>query len=176
MALAAPAEAERKRKGLVVNDGLRELEGDAFAALCLHEAAHAAVALALGIDVDEVSVAGTLRVDAATENLYGITAGSDVAAGGTRIPDEFLESHPLEVLAAMAAPSCVSTGIEAIDRYGDLEAGWASEQASARSVDPDAVLALARMTAEEERGAIHKLARALERDGVWRPDDAAGPA
>jgi hypothetical protein len=150
----------------------RDLWGDqAFAALCLHEATHAAVALALGVTVEEASVAGTLRVDAATASLYGITAG-DVPAGGTRIPDECLETNPREVLAAMAAPSCIATGVEAIDQYGALEAQWAIARAEERGLDPIGVLHLARTTAYAQRKAIAEIALALERDGDWHPSDA----
>jgi hypothetical protein len=172
----AVTQAAARCEGLVVSEGHQRLEGEAFAALCLHEAAHAAVALALGVEVEEVGVAGTLRVDAATESLYGLTAGSDVAAGGTRIPDEFLDTHPLEVLAAMAAPSSISTGVETIDHYGALEAEWALVQADARGLDPTAVLELAQITIEKQRDAIRELAATLERDGVWHPRDAARPA
>ena len=150
--------------------------GDAFAALCLHEAAHASVALALGVEVEEVSVARTLLVDAATESLYGITAGSHIPAGGTRILDEFLETHPREILAAMAAPSSIATGVETIDDYDAREAEWALSQADERSLDRADVLELARATATEQRDKIRELAPVLRRQGVWRPGDATEPA
>ncbi len=159
-----------------MSDSHPVLKGEAFAALCLHEATHAAVALALGVHVEEVSVAGTLRVDAATESLYGVLSDTDIPAGGTRIPDQFLETHTREVLAAMAAPACISTGVDAIDHYGALEAEWALDQAAVRGVDPDAVLELAQTTTEAQSDAIYELARSLERDGVWRPGNTARPA
>ena len=67
----------------VTNRIIDTLPPDSFQAICLHEAAHAAVALALGLTVDEVCVTGTMRLDGATEQLYGLPGGSR-ACGGRR--------------------------------------------------------------------------------------------
>ena len=147
------------------------LPQDSFQALCLHEAAHAAVALALGLTVEEVRVTGTLRLDEATERLYGLPGGSELPAGGTRIPDEFLETHPRELLAAMAAPSYISTGVAWVDRYAAAEAASASAAARERGVDPAEVAELAAATARAEEATIRNLAALLERDGVWSPGE-----
>src|SRR5262245_50365571 len=105
------------------------LPADSFEALCLHEATHAAVALALGLNVEEVGVTDEMVLDEATERLYGLAAGAEHAAAGTRIPDEYLETHPCELLAAMAAPSFLPTGLAWIDRYAEREAEGAYQAA-----------------------------------------------
>ena len=64
----------------------------------------------------------------------------------------------------MAAPSSISTGVDAIDHYSALEAEWALDQAAARGVDPAAVLDVAQSTAEAQSDAIHELARTLQRE------------
>ena len=51
------------------------------------------------------------------------------SAAGARIPDGFLETHPRELLAAMAAPSYIPTGVASIDRYAAAEADTASAAA-----------------------------------------------
>ena len=51
-------------------------------------AAVARAVRSLGVTVEEVCVTGTMRVDDATVELYGLPGGSgtDLAAAGTRIP------------------------------------------------------------------------------------------
>jgi len=140
-------------------------------AVCLHEATHAVVALALGLTVEEVRVAGALRLDEATEQLYGLAAGTELGAAGTRIPDEFLETHPRELLAAMAAPSYLPTGVESIDRYADAEAATASASAHERGIDPAEVAELSATTVRAQAARIRDIAAVLARDGLWRPGD-----
>ena len=144
---------------------------DSFQALCLHEATHAAVALALGLTVEEVRVTGTLSLDEVTEQLYGLPGGSELPAAGTRIPDEFLETHPRELLAAMAAPSYMPTGVASIDRYAAAEAASASAAARERGVDPAEVAELSAATVAAQEARIRDLAAVLEREGVWSPGE-----
>jgi len=149
------------------------LEPNPSRALCLHEATHAAVALALGLEVEEVRVVGTMDADELTANLYGIPVGTEIPAAGTRIPDEYLETHPLELLASMMAPSCRPTGDVAIDKYGADEKEWAFERAGERGVDTEAIERLARATVEAEEARIVEIAAILERDGFWLPERPA---
>jgi hypothetical protein len=144
---------------------------ESFQALCLHEAAHAAVALALGLTVEEVRVTGTMRLDEATEQLYGLPAGIELPAAGTRIPDEFLETHPRELLAAMAAPSYMPTGVTSIDRYAAAEAASASAAARERGVDPAEVAELSAATVGAQDARIRDLAAVLARQGGWTQSD-----
>ena len=139
-------------------------------ALCLHEATHAAVALALGPEVEEVRVVGTMYADELTASLYGIPVGTEIPATGTRIPDAYLETHPLELLAAMMAPSCRPTGDEAIDEYGAAEREWAVGQSRERGVDTEIVEGLTRATVKAQEARIVEIAAILERDGVWLPE------
>ncbi|MEI7761587.1 MAG: sce7726 family protein, partial [Thermoleophilia bacterium] len=145
------------------------LEPSAPSALCLHEATHAAVALALGLEVEEVRVVGTMHADELTAGLYGIPVGTEIPAAGTRIPDEYLETHPLELLASMMAPSCRPTGDEAIDEYGAHEKEWAIARAGERGVDTEEVERLARATVTAQEARIVEIAAVLGRDGVWLP-------
>jgi hypothetical protein len=140
-----------------------------FQALCLHEAAHAAVALALGLTVEEVRVTGELNLDDVTEQLYGVEVGAGVPAAGTRIPDEFLDTHPRELLAAMAAPSYMPTGVASIDRYAVAEANGAAAAARERGVDPAEVAELSAATVAAQAARIRRLAEVLKRQGVWSP-------
>jgi hypothetical protein len=144
---------------------------DSFRALRLHEATHAAVALALGLTVEEVRVTGALSLDEATERLYGLEVGAAVPAAGTRIPDEFLETHPRELLAAMAAPSFMPTGVVPIDRYAEAEAAGAAAAARERGVDPAEVIELSAATVAAQVVRIRDLAEVLEREGGWSPGD-----
>ena len=75
-----------------------------------------------GLVVEEVCGTGAMSPDEATERLYGLPAGIELPAAGTRIPDRFLETHPVELLAAMAAPSYLPTGVTWIDDYAAAEA------------------------------------------------------
>ena len=142
---------------------------DLFQALCLHEAAHAAVALALGLTVEEVRVTGELSLDEATEQLYGLRVGTGVPAAGTRIPDEFLETHPRELLAAMAAPSYMSTGVVSIDRYAEAEAASASAAARERGVDPAEVAELSAATVGAQAARIRRPRRGSRAPGRLEP-------
>jgi hypothetical protein len=144
---------------------------ESFQALCLHEAAHAVVALALGLTVEEVCVTGAMRLDEATEQLYGLPVGTELPAAGTGIPDEFLETHPRELLAAMAAPSYMRTGVVSIDRYAAAEAATASAAARERGVDPAEVAELSAAAVAAQEARIRDLAAILARQGVWRPGD-----
>jgi hypothetical protein len=144
---------------------------ESFQALCLHEAAHAVVALALGLTVEEVCVTGAMRLDEATEQLYGLPVGTELPAAGTGIPDEFLETHPRELLAAMAAPSYMRTGVVSIDRYAAAEAAGASAAARERGVDPAEVAELSAAAVAAQEARIRDLAAILARQGVWRPGD-----
>ena len=144
---------------------------DSFEALCLHEAAHAVVALALGLTVEEVCVTGAMRLDEATEQLYGLPVGTELPAAGTRIPDEFLKTHPRELLAAMAAPSYMPTGVASIDRYAAAEADRASAAAHEQGVDPAEVAQLSAVTVGGQETTIRDLAEVLAREGVWSPGD-----
>ena len=155
----------------VTNRIIDTLPPDSFQALCLHEAAHAAVALALGLTVDEVCVTGTMRLDGATEQLYGLPGGAELAAAGVRIPDEFLETHPRELLAAMAAPSYMPTGVASVDRYAEAEAASASAAARERGVDPADVAELSATTVAAQETRIRELALILARRGAWSPGD-----
>ena len=139
-------------------------------ALCLHEATHAAVALALGLEVEEVRVVGTMHADELTASLYGIPVGTEIPAAGTRIPDEYLETHPRELLASMMAPSCRPTGDEAVDDYGAAEKEWAIARAGERGVDTEAVEGLARATVKAQEARIVEIAAIVERDGFWLPE------
>jgi hypothetical protein len=147
------------------------LPSESFQALCLHEATHAVVALALGLVVEEVCLTGAMRLDEATEQLYGLPVGTEVPAAGTRIPDEFLETHPRELFAAMAAPSYMPTGVLSIDRYAAAEAASASAAARERGVDPAEVAELSAATVAVQEARIRGLAEVLARQGVWSPGD-----
>jgi hypothetical protein len=94
-------------------------------------------------------------------------------AAGTRIPDEFLETHPRELLAAMAAPSYMPTGDASIDRYAVAEAARASAAAHERGVDPAEVAQLSAATVGEQETTIRDLAEVLAREGVWSPGDGS---
>lgn len=85
---------------------------------------------------------GAMRLDEATEQLYGLPVGTGLPAAGTRIPDEFRETYPRELLAAMAAPSYMPTGVCSIDRCAAAEAASASVAARERGVDPAEVAEL----------------------------------
>jgi hypothetical protein len=146
------------------------LDPSAFSAMCLHEAAHAAAALALGLEVEEVRVVGTMHADELTAELYGIPIGTEIPAAGTRIPDEYLETHPLQLLAAMMAPSCRPTDDAAIDLYGAAEKEWAFERAGERGIDTEAVEGLAQVTVKAQEARIVEIAAILERDGFWLPE------
>jgi hypothetical protein len=112
-----------------------------------------------------------MRLDEATEELYGLPVGSEHPAAGTRIPDEFLETHPRELLAAMAAPSYMPTGVASIDRYAAAEAASASAAARERGVDPAEVAELSAATVGEQEARIRDLAEILAGEGVWSPGD-----
>ena len=90
---------------------------------------------------------------------------------GTRIPDEFLETHPRELLAAMAAPSYMPTGVAWVDRYAAAEAASSSAAARERGVDPAEVAELAAATVRAKEAEIRDLAALLARQGVWSPGD-----
>ena len=152
------------------------LPADSFGALCLHEASHAAVALALGLTVEEVRVTGALSLDDVTEQLYGLEVGAALPAAGTRIPDEFLETHPRELLAAMAAPSYLPTGVVSMDRYAAVEAAGAFAAARERGVDPAEVAELSAATVAAQAARIRDLAEVLAREGVWSPATVARAA
>ena len=145
------------------------LPSDSFQALCLHEATHAVVALALGLTVEEVCVTGAMRLDEATVQLYGLPVGTELPVAGTRIPDEFLETHPRELLAAMAAPSYMPTGVASIDRYAAAEAVSASAAADKRGVDPAEVAQLSAATVGAQEARIRDLAEVLARRGRLEP-------
>ncbi len=153
------------------NTSIDGLPLDSFQALCLHEATHAAVALALGLTVEEVCVTGTMHTDEATEQLYGLPVGTELPAAGTRIPDEFLETHPRQLLAAMAAPSYLPTGVESIDDYAAAEAASAFAAARERGVDPAEVAELSEATVGAQEARIRDLAALLTDQGVWTPGD-----
>jgi hypothetical protein len=96
-----------------------------------------------------------MHPDEATEQLYGLPVGTELLAAGTRIPDEFLETHARELLAAMAAPSYLPTGVASIDRYAAAEAASASAAARERGVDPAEVAQLSAATvAQQEAGSV----------------------
>ena len=147
------------------------LPSDSFQALCLHEATHAVVALALGLPVEEVCVTGAMRLDEVTVQLYSLPVATELPVAGTRIPDEFLETHPRELLAAMAAPSYLPTGVASIDRYAAAEADSAYAAARERGVDPAEVAQLSAATVGEHEARIRDFAALLGRRGVWRPGD-----
>jgi hypothetical protein len=116
-------------------------------------------------------VTGTMRLDEATEQLYGLPAGTELPAAGTPIPDEFLETHPRELLAAMAAPSYMPTGVASIDRYARAEAASASAAARERGVDPAEAAELSAATVRAQEARIRDLAAVLARQGFWSPGD-----
>jgi hypothetical protein len=130
-----------------------------------------ALQIALGLTVEEVCVTGTMRLDEATEQLYGLAVGGELAAAGTRIPDEFLETHPRELLAAMAATFYMPTGVASIDRYAAAEAASALAAARGRGVDPAEVAELSAATVAAQEARIGGLAEVLECRGVWSPGD-----
>jgi hypothetical protein len=123
------------------------------------------------LTVEEVCVTGAMRLDEATEQLYGLPVGTELPAAGTGIPDEFLETHPRELLAAMAAPSYMRTGVVSIDRYAAAEAATASAAARERGVDPAEVAELSAAAVAAQEARIRDLAAILARQGVWRPGD-----
>lgn len=125
--------------------------------ICVHEAAHAAVARHLGLVVREVRVKGEVATPRYCETLYGIPAGTIMPGSVCLLEEDCLEEDEEGVLVAMIAPTFVETGDPKIDNYAALEAAIACMYASKHGHNPDWLLHLARASVEacvEEVGRI----------------------
>ena len=112
-------------------------------AFAYHEATHAAVALDLGLKVEFTSIDEDREVEVTSleATLYPmIKAGMKIPAICTRLDPEAIRDRPLDVMAAMVAPSCVQTGNTSVDDYAGMESFIAVRLMKARGMDVDAVL------------------------------------
>lgn len=140
-------------------------------ATCIHEATHASVALHLGLAVREVRVKGWTKVPRYCAQLYpGVVRGMPVRTAITLLEEDCLDTHPFEVLIAMAAPSFLATDDRSINTYAGLEAMLAYRWADKHGIPSIRVQARAqRMTAAVEPE-IYALASRLEQEGVLDAD------
>jgi hypothetical protein len=120
-------------------------------AFAYHEATHAAVAQHLDLPVEFVAIDEEQEIEVTAEEaaLYPVIhPGMKIPALGTRLSPGTLRRHPVRVLTAMVAPSCVSTGYPHVDSYAAVEACIGVESAKARGFDPDMILDRAKRTVE----------------------------
>lgn len=114
-----------------------------LSALAYHEATHAAVALDLGLKVEFVAIDENREVEVTKleATLYPIIkAGMKIPAQVTRLDPKSLRDEPINVMVAMVAPSCVTTGHPQIDDYAAMESFIAVRLMRAQGIDADAVL------------------------------------
>jgi hypothetical protein len=139
--------------------------------VCIHEAAHAAVALHLGLAVREVRVEGQLLTPKYCETLYGIPEGTPVPGTGCMLEDDCLEQDLEGVLVAMIAPSCIQTDDPAMDAYAEIETTLALVMGDKHGLDPDELLDRAHEAVIETEDEILRIADLLEERGVLRGED-----
>lgn len=111
-------------------------------AFAMHEAAHAATALELGLRVEFTSIDDVQEIEVTREEalLYPqVRAGMKVPALCTRLHPRSLRSMPMRVLTAMVAPSCMVTGHPDVDTYAEMESCIAVRVCKLRGFDPDEV-------------------------------------
>lgn len=111
-------------------------------AFAMHEAAHAAVALELGLRVEFTSIDDQQEIEITAEEaqLYPqIRAGMKVPAICTRLHPKSLRLAPKRVMVAMLAPSNLTTGHPDVDTYADVESAIAVRVCKIRGFDPDEV-------------------------------------
>jgi hypothetical protein len=136
-------------------------------ATCIHEATHASVALHLGLVVREVRVKGWTKVPRYCAQLYpGIIRGMPIRTPVTLLEEDCLDTHPFEVLIAMAAPSFVVTDDRKINRYAGLEAMLAYRYADKHGIPSIRVQARAQRISAAVEPDIYDMALRLEREGV----------
>jgi energy-converting hydrogenase Eha subunit G len=108
----------------------------------MHEAAHAAVALELGLMVEFTSIDDVQEIEITREEaqLYPqIRAGMKVPALCTRLDPKSLRTEPKKVMVAMVAPSCLTTGHPDVDTYAEMESCIAVRVCKLRGLDPDEI-------------------------------------
>lgn len=133
----------------------------------IHEAAHASVALHLGLSVREVRVRGALAVPRYCETLYGIPAGTLVPGTGCILEEDCLDVRPEETLVSMIAPSCIKTGDDSMDAYALLETTLALAYGEKHhGYDPDWLLDRAHQAVLMCEQQILDLADRLDAEGV----------
>jgi hypothetical protein len=136
-------------------------------AVALHEATHAAVALHQGLAVRRVLMRGWFRVPRYCAQLYpGLVRGVPVKASICLLEEDCLDTHPFEVLVAMAAPSFVATDDAKMNTYAWLEAKLATRYATNRTkIRPERILDRARSLAAVCEPRIYEIAERLDRNG-----------
>ena len=141
--------------------------------VAIHEAAHAAVALHLGLSVREVRIQGQLLVPKYCETLYGIPEGTPMPGTGCILEDDCLEQDLEGVLVAMIAPSCIRTSDTAMDAYAEIETTLALVMGDKHGLDPDWLLDRAHGAVTECEDEIIRIADLLEEKGVLNGDALA---
>lgn len=139
--------------------------------VAIHEAAHAAVALHLGLSVREVRIKGQLFVPKYCETLYGIPEGTPIPGTGCMLEDDCLDQDLEGVLVAMIAPSCIRTDDEAMDAYAEIETTLALVMGDKHGLDPDWLLDRAHQAVLLSEDEILRIADLLEERGVLREED-----
>jgi hypothetical protein len=142
--------------------------------VCLHEAAHTAVALHLGLAVSEVRVedGAVMTVPRYCAELYGLNEGISIPAQGCMLDDDCLERDREAVLIAMAAPSCIR--IEPmLDLYAEVETTLALAHAEQHGLDPRWILDRAHQCVLMCHDEIVAIAERLETEGVIHGSDLA---
>jgi len=136
-------------------------------ATCIHEATHASVALHLGLRVRRLQVKGWTKVPRYCAQLYpGLVRGMPVRSPICLLEEDCLDTDPLAVLVAMAAPSYLPTDDAKINTYAGLEAFLAYRWGDKHGHPSIKIQARAqRMTAAVEPD-IYDLASLLEQEGV----------
>jgi hypothetical protein len=136
-------------------------------ATCIHEATHASVALHLGLTVRRLQVKGWTKVPRYCAQLYpGLVRGIPVRSPICLLEEDCLDTDPLAVLVAMAAPSYLPTDDKKINTYAGLEAMLAYRWGGKHGISHHAIQAPAsRLTAELEED-IYALASRLEQEEV----------
>lgn len=145
-------------------------------ATCIHEAAHAAVALHLGLPLRRVQVKGWVRLPRYCAQLYpGVVAGVPIRTPICLLQEDCLDTDPFQVLVAMTAPSFVPTEDRKINTYAMLEALLAHRYAGKHGLRPARVTSRAQQSAAICEPSIYEIAARLEEEGVIDGADLSLP-
>lgn len=135
--------------------------------VAIHEATHAVVALHLGLAVREVRVRGWTRVPRYCAQLYpGLVRGLPLKTPITLLEEDCLDTHPFEVLVAMAAPSHLPTDDTRLNKYATLEAYLAYRYGDKHGQPSIRIQARAQRLTAAVEPEIRDLAARLDQEGV----------
>lgn len=141
-------------------------------ATALHEATHAVAALDLGLSVRKVQVRGWIRIPRYCAQLYpGVVRGVPVRSPICLLEEDCLDTHPFEVLVAMAAPAYLHTDDRQVNLYAGLEARLATRHGEKLGISGKQIQSRALQAAAEAEPRACDLAARLEQEGVIHGSD-----